>query len=386
MHSTILETESYVPAKVRTNKDLVEMLKDTEGTSEEWIQNCTGILERRIAEDWETQEYMAMQTVKRILDKRPDIPREQISIILAGNTHMPFLNPPLPLLIPCEASKIHQHINAGNAPAFDVITTDISSAIEAATQLTGSPVLVDKTIKIDDFPRMRELKKGAIVYQHKQTGLSQAIAIEFRLNAERSYDLTTGCASHGYGLALADAAIKKESQYIIVVGVDKMHQVTNQKDRKSVVLFGELAGAALLGPSEQPGFIYNLIETDSTMRDAIKLNNGYFEQNGRTVYTWAVKKAVELIKKGIEHCKEPPIIVPHQANPSMLKAIKAQKDFPIVKDLIITGDTFGNSSTASPAHAFDVALKTGRIQRGDYVLFVEFGAGLSYSLNVYRHL
>jgi 3-oxoacyl-[acyl-carrier-protein] synthase-3 len=329
---------------------------------------------------------MAMQTVKRILDKRPDIPREQTSIILAGNTHMPFLNPQLPLLIPCEATKIHQNINAGHAPAFDVITTDISSAIAAATQLTGSPVLVDATISSDDFPRMRELKKGAIVYHHNQTGLAQKIAKEFGLNVEISYDLTTGCASHGYGLALADAAIRKEPQYVIVIGVDKMHQVTNQKDRKSVVLFGELAGAALLGPSEQSGFIYNLIETDSTMRDAIKLNNGYFEQNGRAVYTWAVKKAVELIKKGIEHCKEPPVVVPHQANPSMLKAVMAQKDFPTVKDLVITGDKYGNSSTASPAHAFDLALKTGRIQRGDHVLFVEFGAGLSYSLNVYRHV
>jgi 3-oxoacyl-[acyl-carrier-protein] synthase-3 len=388
MHSALLETGKYEPEEVRTNAHLVQMLENSEaGTSEEWIKTCTGILERRIAKEWETQEYMAAKAIDEILEKRPEIPREQISITFAGNTHMPFLEQPLPILIPCSASQVHTRLEAGKIPAFDVITNDISAVVESSNALLGSTLLVDGTLKEEDMPRLREIKKDSIVYWHQQQGMAQKIAAKKGMNVKDSYDITTGCASHGFGMALADAAIRKSAQYIIVVGVDKMLQVTNPKDRRSVVLFGELAGAILLGPSETLGFIYHRIETDSSLRDAIRLNTeGWFEQNGRAVYTVAVKTAVDLIREGAMHCTAPPVVAPHQANPSMIKSIMAQKSFPKVKDVIITGDMFGNSSTASPPHALDYAIRTGRLKKGDYFLEVSFGAGFSYALNVGRYI
>jgi 3-oxoacyl-[acyl-carrier-protein] synthase-3 len=384
----VVETASYVPETIRTNKDCVEMVGDEKtnpetGTSEEWIESCTGILERRIAQDWETQHFMAKNAVGKILEK-VKVPRREISIILAGNTHPAHLTPALPVLIPCKASEMHYQLQAGNTPAFDAITDDLTTAAWATTRLLGSTLIVDKTAE-HHINELKQQKRNSIIYHHRQKGLAQIIAEELNMDTAGSYDVVTGCASYNYGLALADATIKAMPQYIIVVGVDKMLQITNPKDRRTVVLFGELASATLLGPSPVPGFMAHKLEMDSSLKDAICIKDGSFWQNGRAVYAWAVRKVLEYLQVA-RQCAEPPVAIPHQANPSMLGAIRAHKDYPPIRDMIVTGDRFGNCSTASVPHAFDVALQTERIRQGDEALFIAMGAGASSGYNRYRHV
>jgi len=386
----IYGTGSYVPDTVRNNSDLEKMLgTDPEkGTTDKWIMERVGIKERRIANQYETHLYMAVRAIRQAIWNAIDnigntntIKLKETSIILTGNTHIPGL-------IPCEASK---YAVAPDTCAFDVVTEDLKTVGLACKNLFDAYTIIGKGGTEIVNERKPDWKTQAIVYQHKQDGLAQVMAKEMGMNAEQSFDLATGCASFNYGLALADALIKKEPQYIVVAAVDKMLDVTNPKDRSTVVLFGELAGAALLGPSETPGFIAHSLHTDGTQRDAIVMKQAegwdkpYFWQDGPAVYKWAVRTMREQARLVVEKSNGRVVLVPHQANPRMLKEAFKDKLFNRVADSIVTGDLYGNSSTASIAHALDVGFRAKRIRLEDYVGILGFGAGLSDGVNVYRN-
>jgi 3-oxoacyl-[acyl-carrier-protein] synthase-3 len=254
--------------------------------------------------------------------------------------------------------------------AFDIITFDASAAAKACRELFGTYTIFDKKGYV--CGEDGRTNPHALVYQHHHEGLAQHIARDLGMNIERSFDVVTGCASFNYGLALADALIKNEPQYIIVAAIDKMLDVTNPKDRSTVILFGELAGAALLGPSDKPGFLGHALHTDGTKRETISMRqlNGtgpYFWQDGAAVYKWAIKKIIEHAETAAMASEGRIVFVPHQANPRMLQQAIRNKVFAHISDVILTGEKFGNSSTASIAHALDVGFETGRIKPGDYV-------------------
>jgi len=391
LFTKIYGTGSYVPETVRTNSDLEKMLgTDPEtGTTDKWIMERVGIKERRIANVYETHEFMAARAIRQAIWNAIDnigntntIKLERLSIILTGNTHIPGL-------IPCEASK---YSVMPDACAFDVITEKLEPIENACKFLFDAYTIIGNggiQIKSERAP---DWKTQGIVYQHKQDGLAQILAREMGMKAEKSFDLATGCASFNYGLALADALIRQEPQYIVVAAVDKMLDVTNPKDRSTVVLFGELAGAAVLGPSEMPGFLTHSLHTDGLQRDAIVMKQAegwdkpYFWQDGPAVYKWAVRTMREQARFAINASNGRVVLVPHQANPRMLKEAFKDRLFNRVADSIITGDLYGNSSTASIAHALDVGFRTERIRPEDYVGILGFGAGLSDGVNVYRNI
>jgi 3-oxoacyl-[acyl-carrier-protein] synthase-3 len=368
MFSKILTTASYVPETRRTNADLEKMVHTTDA----WIMERVGIKERRISQPFETHFYMALHAVKKAAEKS-GIEFGKTSIILTGNTHVPGL-------IPCHASLLAADYKG--IAAWDIIAPDDKAASYDAVQL---------------FPN-----KNYAFHCHKRESLAQVIAKELGMNADDSYDLVTGCASFNFGLALADARIKCTAQNVIVAAVDKLRDIVNEKDRATVVLFGELAGAAVLAPSKQEGFISHYLETEGKYRDVITVkkepgcDKPYFWQDGKAVYKWAVPKMIELAKKAVDDtrdvCGNRLFIVPHQANPRMIEAAKKNAVFKDVYATIITGDMFGNSSTASIAHALDVLITEGieikgrktKPEKGDYIGIIGFGAGLSSGVNVYR--
>jgi len=391
LFTKICGTGSYVPETVRTNTDLGKMLgTDPEtGTTNDWIMDRVGIKERRIASEYETHEFMAARAIRQALWNAIDnigntntIKLKELSIILTGNTHIQGL-------IPCEASKMAV---SPDTAAFDVITEKLEPIEKACKFLFDAYTIIGKGGIEIKSERTSDWKTQCIVYQHKQDGLAQILAREMGMKAEKSFDLATGCASFNYGLALADALIRQEPQYIVVAAVDKMLDVTNPKDRSTVVLFGELAGAAVLGPSETPGFLAHSLHTDGLQRDAIVMKQAegwdkpYFWQDGQPVYKWAVRTIREQARFAISKSSGRIVLVPHQANPRMLKEAFKDRLFNQVADSIITGDMYGNSSTASIAHALDVGFKTKRIHSGDFVGILGFGAGLSDGVNVYRNL
>lgn len=385
MPTKILATASYLPETRRTNADLERMLGtdlNNGGTTDQWIMERVGIKERRVAQPHESHLYMATDAVKRAIEKS-GIDLKETSIILAGNTHVPGV-------VPCVASKF---AIGKNMAAFDVIANNISYAAEAACALF-------KTCGIRSEDQL-ETGDGSgaaghgIIYQHKKPALAQAIARELGMNAERSYDVITGCASYNFALALADASIKDKPQNIVVAAVDKMGGVVDEKDRNSVVLFGELASATVLGSSKEEGFVAHYLETDGRQRALITLNP-YFSQDGRAVYKWAVSKIEELTIRAVEETMDIGgnrlFMAPHQANPRMLEAAMRKEIFRKVYGTVVTGDMLGNSSTASIAHALDVLLNEGvqikdhkeKPEKGDFIGILGFGAGLSSAVNVYR--
>ncbi|MEM3154412.1 MAG: 3-oxoacyl-[acyl-carrier-protein] synthase III C-terminal domain-containing protein [Candidatus Woesearchaeota archaeon] len=385
MFTKILSTACYVPETRRTNTDLEKMVDTTDA----WITERVGIKERRITQQFETHKYMALHAVKSAIEKAGINPAGA-SIILTGNTHVPDV-------IPCHASETAAQM-AGTA-AWDIIAPTSSIAAMDANLLFGSYILLSKNGMITG----KTDGKCALIYHHVRPSLAQTIAKELGMNADLSYDLVAGCASFNFGLALADARIQGKSQYVVVAAVDKMLDVTNPKDRATVVLFGELAGAAVLGPSKEAGFVYHHLETDGTQRNLItvKKENGwdkpYFWQDGKAVYKWAVPKIAELTQKTVDTAIADitpgrVFIVPHQANPRMLEKAREKPIFEKVHGIVTTGEMFGNSSTASIAHALDIALTHGFQSKNsqtcagkhDYIGIIGFGAGLSSAVNVYR--
>lgn len=392
MHTKILATGSYVPPTIRTNQDLETMLgTDLEngGTTDEWIMRRVGIKERRIT-NGETHEYMAQKAIEDAIEKAKIDPKNTF-IILASNTHMPDLN-----IIPCWASKIQEQygLNSAHAnpdiPAFDIIADNTINMLAArilATRLTGSCAIT--TNKGADTCTIGNTHgSNSIIYWHQRAGLAQTLARQYGMQEQLSFDLATGCASYGFGLALADQIVKK-GKYAIVVGVDKMLSVVNPKDRASVILFGEIASATILGPSEQPGFLYHEIHSDGSKRELITVTQmpgwekPYFRQDGPAVHEWASEKLMQLYQLAQKHAPcDTPIVVPHQANARMIQRFQTRTK----AKTILTGDLLGNSSTASPAQALDTAFKEGHVQPGQTVYLEHFGSTLSWALNVYRHI
>ncbi len=385
MYTKILATASYVPETRRTNADLEKMVD----TTDEWIMDRVGIKERRISKPHESHAFMATQSVMKVVEKAGIHPR-QASIILTGNTHVQGLIPP----------KSPQWALGPNMAAYDVVADNTSGIVESARNLFRTLSIRGDTSYTGEVSG--QLGQG-VIYHHQQTGLSQVIAKELGMNSKFSFDVITGCASFNYGLALADTLVKKTyPEYVVVAAVDKLLGITNPKDRSTIILFGELAGAALIGPSKQEGFISHHLETEGKLKDtiAIKQEPGwdkpYFWQDGKAVYKWAVPKIVELTRKAVEETRDIGgnrlFIVPHQANPRMVETAKKNTVFKNVYATIVTGDMFGNSSTASIAHALDVLLTEGvqvnghkaKPEKGDYIGILGFGAGLSSAVNVYR--
>ncbi len=407
--SKIYSTASYVPDKVRDNAYFVQKLgtsKET-GTSIEWIEKSVGFKERRVVDDPNvTHKEMVQGPIEEVIK---DFNKERTSIILTGNTHFPNL-------IPCRAAE-YQDLRKLNKdkgyhadiPAFDIITSGMQGAHVAvnATNMLAAPcglVTAYSQTGLDDVINKPKGPLESIAYWHQTKGLAQVIAEELGMQKESSFDLITGCASFNFGLALADMIVRATKEYVVVAAVDKMLDVTNPMDRASVILFGELASAVLLGPSDTPGFIAHRMNTDGSKRDLITVKQAdgwdkpYFWQNGSRVLRYAVPKVVELTEYAVEKAKKNSsngrlLIVPHQANIARINDAAIEKPvFQQVAAVARTGVYFGNSSTASISHALDSTLREGikskdgivRPEPGDFLGIMGFGAGLSDAANVYR--
>lgn len=414
-YSKIQSTGSYIPEGVRTNDDLVKMLGSDEtkgGTSDKWIQQRIGMKERRITQhEYETHQYMVEKAIDDCLQGRNVA---DSVLIVAGNTHEHCK-------IPCTASQIQDDLELNmtrgyscNPPAYDIVC-EARDVIRKIHTYSDCPLIVDDSSYIilpkegmstsasdeaclkkliratpDDFERI-----DSIIKLTRTESLAEKIARNYGFKA--GFDITTGCASWNYGLALADAMIKAGETRVVVAAVDKLLDIVDARDRNSVVLFGELAAATLIEHSEKPGFIYHELQTEGDKHSVIKLDEkGHFWQDGSVVYNWALNvlmnSGIAAAEKSHEEDREH-IRIAHQANPRMLRTannfisrkLKTEKPELLEtwkkQNTVITGDLHGNSSTASPGTALDHAYKTLDITEGTLVEFVAFGAGLSKAIN-----
>jgi len=317
---TIAGTGSYLPEKILTNADLEKMVE----TSDEWITSRTGIKERHIAAEDEYTSHMATQASLKALDQAGMKPEEVELIIVATITP--------DTLTPSTACYVQTAIGAHTAVAFD-----ISAAC---------------------------------------SGFLYAMKIAKRL--------------------ISDGAYKNA----LIIGAEKLSSFVDWTDRNTCVLFGDGAGAAVLRPSKEGEGRILATETGSDGRhtDLLKIAGGgsacpttidnagdrlaTMSMQGREIFKLAVnamKKAAETV---IERAELKPedisLVIPHQANLRIIDAISKRLTIPHEK-VFVNLDKYGNTSAAAVAIALDEAHREGRFKRGDNIILVVFGAGLTWA-------
>ena len=319
--ASIRGTGCALPERRLTNADL-EKLVDT---SDEWIVQRTGMRERRIASPGETTATLATLAAQKALAEAELSPQD-IEMIIIG-TRTPDM------LTPATACWVQRHLGiVKHIPAFDI---------------------------------------------------------------------NAACSGFVYSLATATQFIRTGAfKNILVIGAETLSRVVDYTDRNTCVLFGDGAGAAVLSRSEDPSVGVQAFHlgangggahfitipaggsampaTPATITDKLH----YLKMNGREVYKFAVHQMTESIASAMSACgltaETVKLVVPHQVNQRVIDSATEKMGFPKEK-VFINIDRYGNTSAASVPIALDEARKAGRCGKGDWIIMVAFGAGLTWA-------
>ncbi len=313
---------SYVPDRILSNADLEKLVE----TSDEWITSRTGIKERRIAAEGETTSDMATAAARKALE-RAGVSAADLDLIIVAT-----ITPDMPF--PSTACLVQHRLGATRAAAFD---------IEAAC-----------------------------------SGFVYALDIGSHFVASHTYNT------------------------VLVIGAEKMSSVVDWKDRNTCVLFGDGAGAAIL--QNRPathGLLTTCLGSDGAKAGLLEVRGGgsacpataksvaegmhFLRMDGKETFKNAVNAMVTAATEALERCglniTQIRCVIPHQANQRILSAV-AERLGAGPDQVFSNVDRYGNTSAASVAIALDEAVGAGRIQRGDLVLLVVFGAGLTWGAAV----
>jgi 3-oxoacyl-[acyl-carrier-protein] synthase-3 len=313
---------SYVPARVLTNADLEKMVD----TSDEWITTRTGIKERRLAAKDEFTSDLAAAAARRAMS-RAGVKPEQIELIIVAT-----ITPDMPF--PSTACLVQRKIGANRAAAFD---------LEAA------------------------------------------------------------CSGFIYGLEIAQQFIMSHTyDTVLVIGAEKLSSIVDWTDRNTCVLFGDGAGAAVLqNRPEAHGLLTAVMGADGDKADLLYMPGGgsrcpatadsvasrqhFLRMAGKETFKNAVQAMQTAAEEALRRCEidisRIQCIIPHQANRRIIDAV-GERLGATPEQLFVNLEKYGNTSAASVAIALDEAVEAGRIRRGDLVLLVVFGAGLTWGAAV----
>jgi len=319
----IISTGSYVPAQSLTNAELAQRVE----TSDDWIVERTGIHERRIAADGELASDLAVEASRR-------------AIAAAG------------------------------------LTPDDLGMIVVATISADQPLP------------------------------SCAVHVQRKLGARcPAFDVAAACAGFIYGLELACRFVATGTRPILVVGVELLSRLLDWSDRETCVIFGDGAGAVLLGAGqEEQGLISYSLGSEGDFgallsvpaggsrepvtAEALRRGRHYMRMDGRAVFKWAVRMVSDVGSDVVRHAgitmDDIDLVVMHQANLRIIDA--AVEGLGVDRQRVLVNlDRFGNTTAASVPLVLDEAVTTGRLTRGDHVLLMGFGAGLTWGAGVLRY-
>lgn len=321
----IIGIGACLPDKILTNADLEKMVD----TNDEWITTRTGIKERRIAKDNEAASDISIRAARQAVDMA-GINVEDIDLIIECT-----VTPDM--MYPSTAAIIQGDLGAKNAAAFDV---------------------------------------------------------------------SAGCTGFIYGLTIASQFINTGFyKNIVVVGCDILSRVTDFTDRNTCVLFGDGGGAVVVSRTEKPGIIESFIGADGTgsgnltlpagnsrmpaSRETVEKKLHYTQMDGKEVFKFAVTampKAVnEILKKSGYEINDIDYLIPHQANIRIVDS--AVKKLGIENEKVFTTiEKYGNMSSGSIPVTLDSIYKEGKIKKGDKIVLVGFGAGLTYGATLLEWL
>lgn len=242
----------------------------------------------------------------------------------------------------------------------------------------------------------------ATVSHFKQTpAVATEIASKVGAGRPAAFDISAGCAGFTYGLNLAkDMVTGGSAGHVLVIGVERLSDLTDLEDRATAFLFGDGAGAVVVGPSEEPAIGRVIWGSDGEKSDVISQTVSWesyrdggegvrfpaIRQEGQTVFRWAVFEMAKVAQQALDAAgitaADLDVFIPHQANmriiDSMIKALKLPEHVAVARDV----ETTGNTSAASIPLAMEQLLATGRAKSGDTALLIGFGAGLVYAATV----
>jgi len=309
---------SYLPAKILTNAHLEKMVD----TSDEWIVSRTGIKSRRQAARDEFTSDMAAHAAERAM-KKAGVTADQIDLIIVAT-----ITPDMPF--PATACIVQQKIGAHRAAAFD---------LEAA------------------------------------------------------------CSGFIYGLEIGQQFIMSRTyDTVLVIGAEKLSSIVDWTDRNTCVLFGDGAGAAVLqSRPNSHGLLTAVMGADGSKGSLLHMPGGgsrcpasvdsvaaklhYLRMDGRETFKSAVQAMYHAAQEALRRCEldisKIKCIIPHQANRRIIDAV-GNRLGATPEQLFVNLDRYGNTSAASVAIALDEAVSSGIIQRGDLILMMVFGAGLTW--------
>lgn len=237
---------------------------------------------------------------------------------------------------------------------------------------------------------------------------SLGCVLEAKLGAKEvfSFDVNAACSGFLNALSVADLFIRAgRIGNALVVGSDVLSRYLDWQDRSTCILFGDAAGAAVLGPGDNGdrGILSTRLQTDGSYAETLYIRAGGTKKpatqetvenrehsifmNGKEVFKVAVRSMEDISRRVLEEAglgvEDVSLVVPHQANRRIIAALAARLDVPMDK-VVVNLDKYGNTSAASVPVALDEVRRAGRIADGDIVLLNAFGAGFAWGASVIR--
>ncbi|MCG6897093.1 MAG: ketoacyl-ACP synthase III [Thiocapsa sp.] len=229
---------------------------------------------------------------------------------------------------------------------------------------------------------------------------STACLLQQRLGVRgcAAFDLQAVCTGFVYAIGVADKFIRTGSaKRALVVGAETLSRVLNWKDRGTCVLFGDGAGAVVLGAADQPGIISSHLHADGAYKDLLQIPGGignghpeacFMEMKGNEVFRVAVTTLGRIVDETLEANglakSDIDWLIPHQANIRIIQATARKLDLPMERVVVTVAD-HGNTSAASIPLALDQAVRDGRIRRGELLLMEAFGGGFTWGSVLMRY-
>ena len=344
----IIGTGKAVPSRRVSNDDLAARID----TSDEWIRSHTGIGNRHIADDGTATSELALEAAKNAL---------AMAAGFSGNTQ--------------SETEERDRVSGEAAKSIDIIVMGT-----ATPDYIGTP--------------------------------STACIIQYKLGAEKAaaMDIVAGCTGFIYSLETAASLLNfnKERKRALVIGADILTKVTNWNDRSTCVLFGDGAGAVVMEKTDAPsegtgrrGLVQSMLRADGSGSESLLIRRGgtrnpfkagevlengiYLEMNGQEVYNFAVKALTDTASalmqaEGIT-ADDLALIIPHQANARIVQAARKRLKIPEEK-FFLNIEEYANTSAASIPIALDEVNRDGKLNRGDMIMTIGFGGGLTYGGNI----
>ncbi len=207
-----------------------------------------------------------------------------------------------------------------------------------------------------------------------------------------AFDIQAVCSGFVYALAIADKLIRSgQHRCALIVGTEVYSRILDWKDRGTAVLFGDGAGAVILGADSKPGIMASALHADGSYVGILSVpgnvcggkivGSPFLQMDGQAVFKFAVKVLDEVARETLDMCGLTPAdvdwLIPHQANVRILEATARKLGIDLAK-LIVTVDRHGNTSAASVPLALDVAIRDGRIRPGHKVMLQGVGGGFTW--------